>query len=88
MIGDLGVSRSSLREAFGVLELMGLIESIPGKGRAGAEFCRTVSEWNAQNGGKPWEYAIISDSGIQPNFSFKYLIDTSSSLDILDAPTH
>ena len=33
MIEDLGVSRSSLREAFSVLELLGLIESIPGKGR-------------------------------------------------------
>jgi type III restriction enzyme len=50
------------------------------KGLAGAEFCRTVSEWNARNGGKPWEYAIVADSGIQPNSSFKYLIDTRSPL--------
>lgn len=33
LIEDLNVSRSSLREAFRILELVGLIESIPGKGR-------------------------------------------------------
>lgn len=52
------------------------------KGRAGAEYCRTVSEWNTQNGGKPWEYAIVADSSIQANSSFIYLIDTRSPLEI------
>lgn len=53
------------------------------KGRAGAEYCRTISEWNIKNSGKPWEYAIIADRSIQSNSSFRYLIDTRSPLEIL-----
>ncbi|HDQ93080.1 MAG TPA: FadR family transcriptional regulator [Synergistetes bacterium] len=33
MMAQMGVSRSSLREAFRVMELLGLIDSVPGKGR-------------------------------------------------------
>ena len=33
LIEELNVSRSSLREGFRILEMMGFIESIPGKGR-------------------------------------------------------
>lgn len=53
------------------------------KGRAGAEYCRTVSEWNEKNGGKPWKYAIVADRSIQSNSSFKYLIGTRSPLEIM-----
>ncbi|MDR1481615.1 MAG: FadR family transcriptional regulator [Synergistaceae bacterium] len=55
MIGDLGVSRGSLREAFSVLELMGLIESIPGKGR----FVRRPKEISGEAGTLPLEGSAV-----------------------------
>jgi type III restriction enzyme len=58
-------------------------DEVQEKGRAGAEYCRTVSGWNEENGGKPWEYAIVADKSIQANSSFKYLIDTRTPLEIL-----
>lgn len=60
-----------------------LTSEVQEKGRAGAEYCRTVSEWNVKNSGKPWEYAIVADRSIQSNSSFRYLIDTRSPLEIL-----
>ena len=43
LMDTFGVIRSSLREAFRVMELLGLIESIPGKGRF-VRHPRTISE--------------------------------------------
>jgi len=52
------------------------------KARAGAEYCHTVSEWNATHDGKAWEYALVSDRAIRLNSSFRYLYDTRSQLEI------
>lgn len=43
------------------------------KAIAGQEYCRAVTEWNVENGGKPWEYALISHDEVRLQSSFTYL---------------
>ena len=52
------------------------INTIPVKEKATAAvvYCRAVSEWNAANGGKPWEYALVSHDEVRLNSSFNYLM--------------
>jgi len=44
------------------------------KAIAGREYCRAVTEWNSENGGKPWEYALISHDEVRLQSSFIYLV--------------
>lgn len=44
------------------------------KAIAGQEYCRAVTEWNSENGGKPWEYALISHDEVRLQSSFLYLV--------------
>jgi type III restriction enzyme len=37
---------------------------------AAEEYCRAASEFNAENGGKPWHYLLISHDDIRLNSSF------------------
>ena len=46
------------------------------KARAGTTFCAAVTEWNQENGGKPWQYALISHEDVRINFSFHHLVDS------------
>ena len=55
LIEDLNVSRSSLREGFRILEMMGFIESIPGKGR----FVRKSRGEGSQSGRVPLQDEAI-----------------------------
>ena len=49
-------------------------EKVIQKAKAGKLYCQTVTEWNAENGGKPWEYVLISDKDVRISFSFDYII--------------
>ncbi len=55
LIDELNVSRSSLREGFRILEMMGMIESIPGKGR----FVRTSRSDGGATGRVPLQDEAI-----------------------------
>lgn len=37
-------------------------------------YCRAVTEWNKENGGKPWEYALLSHDEVRLQSSFTYLM--------------
>lgn len=52
-------------------------EAVIQKAKAAMVYCQTVTNWNAENGGKPWQYALISHNEIQLNSSFNYLIKNS-----------
>ncbi|MDL2263663.1 DEAD/DEAH box helicase family protein [Synergistaceae bacterium OttesenSCG-928-I11] len=45
---------------------------------AAEEYCRAASEFNADNGGKPWKYLLISHDEIRPQSSFSYLAKQAS----------
>lgn len=43
------------------------------KMEAAEEYCRSATEFNSENGGKPWEYLLIAHDEISPQSSFTYL---------------
>lgn len=43
------------------------------KKEAAEVYCSAASEFNAENGGKPWKYLLISHDEIRPQSSFTYL---------------
>ena len=51
------------------------------KAAAAEEFCRAVTEWNSQNGGKPWKYVLLAHSEVHRQSSFKYLMNAGSNFE-------
>jgi type III restriction enzyme len=49
-------------------------DSVREKAVAAMEYCRAVTEWNTQNGGKPWEYVLLSHDEVHLQSSFMYLM--------------
>lgn len=54
------------------------------KAHAALVYCRAVSEWNKNNGGKPWDYALISHDEVRLNSSFDYLVSSRSDNEQLE----
>ncbi len=44
------------------------------KKEAALEFCKYASKYNAENGGKPWKYALIPHNTITTTTGFEYLM--------------
>jgi type III restriction enzyme len=49
-------------------------DAVKEKAVAALEYCRAVTEWNAENGGKPWEYVLLSHDEVRLQSSFTYLM--------------
>lgn len=53
------------------------------KAKAASEYCRAVTEFNLEHGGKPWEYGVISHDEVHLNSSFDYLVNNSKKYEQL-----
>lgn len=45
------------------------------KAKVAKEYCKVVSEWNAENEGKPWIYVLSSYDKVRLNSSCKYQVE-------------
>jgi type III restriction enzyme len=49
-------------------------DAVREKAVAAMEYCRAATEWNTENGGKPWEYIILAHDDVHLQSSFMYLM--------------
>ena len=50
-------------------------EEVQEKARAAREYCNYATEYNSQNGGKPWKYLLIPHNTVLVNMNFGYFIN-------------
>lgn len=49
-------------------------DSVKEKAAAAVEYCRAATEWNTNNGGKSWQYALLPHDDIRLQSSFMHLM--------------
>ncbi len=47
------------------------------KAKSGTEYCKSATEYNLQNSGKPWEYKLIPYNEVKLNSSFKVILSSN-----------
>lgn len=52
-------------------------ETVLKKAKAATEYCNAATKFNSENGGKPWNYVLISHDEVRVNSSFTYLVQNS-----------
>ena len=50
-------------------------ETVIQKAMAAEVYCHAATDWNEENGGKPWRYVLISHDEVRLNSSFDYLVN-------------
>lgn len=58
-------------------------DAVKEKAVAALEYCRAVTEWNIENGGKPWEYALLPHDEVHLQSSFRYLVSNRTKVEQL-----
>lgn len=56
-------------------------EEVRAKAKAAREYCRAVTEWNAEHNGKPWEYDVVPHDSVRVNFTFGGVVAASIEYD-------
>lgn len=53
-------------------------KTVLAKAKTGTEYCKSATEYNLQNGGKPWEYKLISHDEVSLSSTLKGTVTTNA----------